>query len=131
MPNETNQPKTSMDASDLYREEIITDRKIGSIQRLIPLTEEGETDTSRPVRYVGQAQVYTPAGPLPLSFEIEAGSLKEAIGKFGPAAEKSVEETMQKLQEMRRDQASSIVVPGAEGGMGGMGGAPGGKIQLR
>ena len=117
MSNETNQPRTSMDASDLYREEIITDRKIGSIQRLVPLTEDGETDPARPARYVGQAQVNTPAGPLPLSFEIEPESLKEAVEKFGPAAEKSVEETMQRLQEMRREQASSIVVPGAEGGI--------------
>ncbi len=130
MVNQTNQPETRMDANDLYREEIISDRKIGSIQRLIPLTADGEEDPSRPVRYIGQAQIYTQAGPLPLSFELKAGGLREAIEMFGPAAEQAVEDTMKKLQEMRREAASSIVVPGAErGGMGGMPG--GGKIQLR
>jgi hypothetical protein len=129
MANQTNKPETRMDASDLYREEIITDRKIGSIQRLTPLTAEGEPDSSRPVLFIGQAQVYTPAGPLPLSFDLEATDLRQAIEKFGPAAEKAVEDTMKKLQEMRREAASSIVVPGSEGAMGGMSG--GGKIQLR
>jgi hypothetical protein len=129
MANQPNQPDTRMDDRDLYREEIITDRKIGSIQRLTPLTADGEPDSSRAVLYIGQAQVYTPAGPLPLSFELEADGLREAIEKFGPAAEKAVEDTMKKLQEMRREAASSIVVPGADGAMGGMPG--GGKIQLR
>jgi hypothetical protein len=129
MANQPNQPETRMDDRDLYREEIITDRKIGSIQRLTPLTADGEPDSSRAVLYIGQAQVYTPAGPLPLSFELEADGLREAIEKFGPAAEKAVEDTMKKLQEMRREAASSIVVPGADGAMGGMPG--GGKIQLR
>ena len=132
MVNQTNQPETRMDANDLYREEIISDRKIGSIQRLIPLTADGEEDPSRPVRYIGQAQIYTQAGPLPLSFELPAAGLREAVEMFGPAAEQAVEDTMKKLQEMRREAASSIVVPGADGGMGGMGGMPGGgKIQLR
>jgi hypothetical protein len=132
MVNQTNQPETRMDANDLYREEIISDRKIGSIQRLTPLTADGEEDPSRPVRYIGQAQIYTQAGPLPLSFELEAKGLREAVDMFGPAAEQAVEDTMKKLQEMRREAASSIVVPGADGGMGGMGGMPGGgKIQLR
>lgn len=126
MSSQTDKPEILMDSNDLYKEEIITDRKVGSIQRLTPITAEGEVDSGRSVRYVGQAQVYTPAGPLPLSFEIEAGSLAEAVEKFGPGAEQAVEDTMRKLQEMRREQASSIVVPGAEGGMPG-----GGKIQLR
>jgi len=129
MVNQSSQPETRMDANELYREEIISDRKIGSIQRLIPLTADGEEDPSRPVRYIGQAQIYTQAGPLPLSFELDAGGLREAIEMFGPAAEQAVEDTMRKLQEMRREAASSIVVPGSDGGMGGM--PRGGKIQLR
>ncbi|WP_258868002.1 hypothetical protein [Alkalilimnicola ehrlichii] len=92
-----------MDLDNLYQEEVFTDRRIGSIMRLTPVTAEGETDTGRDVLYVGQTQIMTPAGALPLSFEIEAKSLKEAIEGFPAAAQKSVDDTMERLKEMRRE----------------------------
>lgn len=121
-----------MDASDLYREEVFTDRRVGSIRVLTPVTAEGTTDPARAVVYVGQAQLMTPAGALPLSFEIPAGSLAEAVANFAQATEQAVERTMQELEEMRRDAASSIVIPkGGTEGMGGPGGGmPGGGFQL-
>ena len=119
-----------MNAADLYSEEIFTDRRVGTIQRMTPVTAEGVPDSTRPTLYVGQAQVMTQAGALPLSFEIPAASLAEAVEGFGPAAEKAVAETMRRLQEMRREAAGSIIVP--ESGAGGLGpGMPGGgKIQM-
>lgn len=122
-----------MNAADLYSEEMFTDRRVGTIQRLTPVTAEGARDDARPVLYVGQAQVMTPAGALPLSFEIPAASLAEAVAGFGAAAEQAVQETMQRLQEMRREAAGSIILPEA-GGAGvppGVPGAPGGgKIRM-
>jgi hypothetical protein len=119
-----------MDPASLYREEIITDRKVGTIRMMTPLTGEGATDAKRPVLYMGEAQIMTGAGPLPINFEIEAKTLTEAVNEFGPAAKEAIERTVRELQEMRRQAASSIVVP--QGGMpplgGGMGG--GGKIQI-
>ena len=74
-------------------------------------------------------RVMTPAGALPLSFEIPANSLIEAVTGFGGAAREAVERTMEELREMQRQQASSIVVPGS--GMGGpQGGLGGGGIQM-
>lgn len=110
-----------MNAADLYLEEIFTDRRVGTIQRLTPVTGDGAPDSARPVLYVGQAQVMTPAGALPLSFEVPASSLSEAVEGFAAAAEKAVAETMRRLQEMRHEAASSIIVPGGGGG-GGLGG---------
>jgi nitrogen fixation/metabolism regulation signal transduction histidine kinase len=55
----------------------------------------------------------TPAGVLPLSFEIEATNLAEACAGFAEGAKMAFEETMKELQEMRRQQASSIVIPEA------------------
>jgi len=75
----------------------------------------GVPDAARPVLFVGQAQVMTPMGAVPISFEIEAASLDAAIEKFGAAAEQAVQQTMQELQEMRREQASSLVIPDAAG----------------
>jgi hypothetical protein len=120
-----------MDAASLYREDIITDRKVGTIRMLTPLDSEGATDPARPVLYMGEAQIMTGAGPLPISFEIEAETLGEAVDQFGTAAKEAIERTVRDLQEMRRQAASSIVVPqGPIGnlGPGALGG--GGKIQL-
>ena len=107
--------QAAMDASQVYREEIFTDRKVGTIRRLSPVTAEGAADGSRDVLYVGQAQVMTPMGAVPISFELEAGTLDGAIAKFGEAAEAAVQQTMRELQEMRREQASSLVIPDAGG----------------
>lgn len=128
--------EANMDSTSLYREEIITDRKVGTLRVMTPLTPEGAEDASRPVLYMGEAQIMTGAGPLPISFEIEAKTLLEAVENFGPTAKEAIEKTVRDLQEMRRQAASSIVVP--QGGMGGMGPGGlgggglggGGKIQL-
>jgi hypothetical protein len=115
-------PDSKMDPASLYREDIVTDRKVGTIRRMTPLKIDGSDDSARPTLYVGEAQIMTNAGPLPINFEIEAASLAEAVEKFGDAAKEAVERTVRELQELRRQQASSIVVPG----MGG----PGSKIQM-
>ena len=125
-----------MDADNLYREEIITDRKVGTLRVMKPLTSDGADDAGRPVLYMGEAQIMTGAGPLPINFEIEASSLAEAVDKFGDTAKEAIERTVKELQELRRQAASSIVVP--QGGMGALGGGGlgggglggGGKIQL-
>jgi len=119
------QPDAKMNPAELYREEVFTDQKIGTIRRLTPVTPEGEIDTSREVLYSGSTQVMTPMGALPINFNLEASIIGEAAEKFGPAAEIAFEQTAKELEEMRREQASKIVIPGQEGGMGGM---PGGGI---
>jgi len=121
----------TMDPKSLYREEIITDRKVGTIRMLTPLKSDGSTDASRAVIYIGEAQLMTSVGTLPINFELEAQSLDEAVSKFAGAAKEAVDRTMKDLQELRRQAASSIVVP--QGGMGGLPGGgipPGGKIQI-
>ena len=118
-----------VDPKQLYLEEVFTDRRVGTIRRLTPVNKDGDRDQARAVLYVGETQVLTPAGALPIGFEIGAGSLEEAAEKFGPLAKEAIERTVKELQELRRQAASSIVVP--QGGMppmGGLGG--GGKIQM-
>ena len=118
-----------MDRDGLYLEEVFTDRKVGSIQRLTPVDGAGNRDPSRELLFVGQTQLMTRAGPLPLSFEIPAANLGDAADGFAAAAGQAVEDAMQRLEEMRREQASSIIVP--EGGGPPGGGLPGGgKIQI-
>jgi hypothetical protein len=133
-----NSPEASneirMDVANLYREDTFTDNAVGTLRRLTPVTAHGETDSTREVQYVGSTQVLTTAGPLPLSFEIEADSLESAAAQFGEAARAAFERTMEELKEMQRQQASSIVVPKGgmdpAGGFGGAGGMGGGNIQM-
>ena len=115
-------PDLSMDSNALYREDTYTDRRIGTLRQLTPVDAEGAIDGSRAVRYSGQTQLMTPAGALQLVFEIEADSMQQAIERFPVAAKQSLEQTMEELKEMQRQQASSIVVPGQGGGMGGSSG---------
>ena len=121
-----------MDPATLYREEVYTDRKVGTIRTLTPVKPDGSDDASRTVIYVGEAQLLTSMGAVPITFEIDAGSLDEAVKKFAEHAKEAVERTVKDIQEMRRQAASSIVVPqGGMGGMGPPGGLPGGgKIQM-
>jgi hypothetical protein len=114
-----------MDASDLYREEIVTDRRVGTIRVMTPITDHGATDPGRPVLYLGEAQIMTTVGALPLAFEIPGASLAQAVAGYGEAARDAMDKAMRELQDMRRQAASSIVVPGA-GGAGAMGGLGGG-----
>ena len=117
MENPTGIPEISMEASELRREDVYTDNRVGTIRVLTPVTIEGDIDPAGEVQYLGSTQVMTPAGALPLSFEIPATSLAEAVAGFGDAAQISIEHTMEELRQMQREQASQIVVPGS--GMGG------------
>ncbi len=104
-----------MDVANLYREEIYTDRKLGVIRALVPVTADGEKDATRKVIYTGEAQIMTQMGALPINFEIEAENLAEAVEKYRDSAKAGVEKTMKELQELRRQAASKIVVPGQPG----------------
>ncbi len=130
---EDNADEFAMDGADLYREEVFTDRKLGSIRQLTPVTAEGAVDGRRKQLFLGQAQILTTVGALPLSFEIEARTLAEAVKGFAAAAQEALESTMKELQELRREAASSIIIPEAGGGtFGGPPMAPGGgKLKLR
>jgi hypothetical protein len=138
MATEPSAAELKMDPASLYREEVFTDRRMGTIRVLTPVTKGGATDPGRRVVYLGEAQILTPVGVLPLAFEIEATSLGDAAEKFAAGAKVAVERAVRELQEMRREATSSIIVPDrippgltGPGGPGGLGpGGPRGKIQL-
>ncbi|MGH8197107.1 MAG: hypothetical protein ACRETI_02955 [Steroidobacteraceae bacterium] len=115
-----------MSAEALYREDVFTDQRVGTVRRLTPVKADGSDDPTRPLLFIGQATVMTPMGSLPLSFELDATTLAEAVSQFGRAAQQAIEEAARELQEMRHQAASSIVIPDAGTaalkGMGGKGG---------
>ncbi len=125
-PNAERDP--SFNAEDLYREDTYTDRRIGTIRVLTPVLPSGERDPAREVEFSGQISVMTPMGALPVGFDLPGPTLAEASAAFTEAAKAGVERTMQEIQQMRREAASGLVIPGAGGGGlgGGMGGGMGG-----
>ena len=116
-------PEVRLDPAGLYREEIYTDRRAGTIRRLTPVTVDGATDPKRPVLFSGQTQLLTPAGVLPLQFELDASTLEEALAKFPEGVNAALEQAIDEAREYRREAASRIVVP--EVGAGGIGPGPG------
>ncbi len=103
-----------LDANELYREESITDRRVGGIRCLIPITRQGEEDSTRKRLFVGQTQLWSQMGPIPINFEINAENLEQALEAFPAAAQEGIKQTLKEAEEMRRQQESQIVVPNAE-----------------
>jgi hypothetical protein len=126
MAQEPGMPDIQMDANTMYRDELYTDRKAGTIRRLTPVTVDGNADPARAVLFSGQTQLLTPGGVLPLSFDIEANSLEEAVQRFPAAVHAALEQAIEEAREYRREASSRIVVPDVGGGA-----IPGGgKIKL-
>src|SRR6185437_8291499 len=129
MANQSEIPDVRIDPNSLYREEILTDRKAGTIRRLIPIKLDGSRDTTRVVLFSGQTQLLTPAGVLPLAFEIEGTTLEDALKKFPDAMKRALDEAIEEAREFRREAASRIVVP--EAGAGALGRRPGRGRRVR
>ena len=83
-----------MDPGTLYREDTFTDRRVGVIRVMTPVTVDGSVDLGRKILYVGEAQLLSPVGALPITFEIEAtsglltrrfraGAVSHAVGPDG------------------------------------------------
>ncbi len=115
MPDEA--PKTleelEVDENNLYREETFTDLKVASIRRLEPVKPDGSPDAARRPVFVAQTQLMSQVGPLPVQTVIEASDLREALAKFPEAINRAVNEMMEEARELRRREASRIVVPEA------------------
>jgi hypothetical protein len=125
LSEEGHKPLTEIrvDTNNLYREEVVTDLKVASIRRLIPIKTDGSQDDSRPALYSGETTIMSQAGPIPVQCPIEAKSLDEAIQKFPDAINVAVQRMVEQAREYQRQESSRIVVPGQPP-------AGGGKIVL-
>ena len=102
-----------INADNLYREESFTDLTFATIRRLSPVKIDGSADESREAIFTGMTQLMSPNGPIPVQCLIEgAKSLSEAAAKLPEAIEKTVQAMIAEAEEMRRQEASKIIVPG-------------------
>jgi hypothetical protein len=109
----------SVDRGNLYREEAITDLKVASIRRMVPVTVDGADDPSRSSFFIGHTQILTPQGPLPLQARLMANNLDEAIAEFPRAMEQEMSKVVEQLRQMQAEEErkkqrddSRIIVPG-------------------
>ena len=103
-----------LDEASLYREEVFTDLRVGSLKQLTPVKADGSRDPSRPLVFVGETQLMSQLGPLPVQTRIEAADLKAAIAAFPAAIQVAVEKMIDEVKELQRQEMSRIVVPGAD-----------------
>ena len=103
-----------LDAKSLYREEVFTDLRVGTLKQLTPVTSDGSRDMGRPMAYVGETQLMSQVGPLPVQAPIEADNLQQALERFPSAIQRAVEAMISEVKELQRKEMSRIVVPGAE-----------------
>lgn len=107
-----------VDTANLYREDAVTDLKVASIRRMIPVTADGRDDPSRAPVFFGHTQIMTPQGPLPLQARLMANNLNEAIDAFPAAMEKEMAQMVQQIRKMQAEEQekqandSRIIVPG-------------------
>ncbi|MBK6317032.1 MAG: hypothetical protein IPF53_22775 [Blastocatellia bacterium] len=93
-----------MDTADLYREELITDRKMARFGYWSRSRWTGPSiPAGTPLRRAGPG--HDSDGALPISFEIPGKTLAEAVTAYPAGLRKAIAETERELQELRR-QAS-------------------------
>ena len=114
----TNNIDFTVNQNNLYREVMFTDLKVASIKKLIPINSDGTDDKSRPVMFIGETQIMTPGGPLPIHAHLEADTFEKAMEQFPRAMEQSFREMVATLQRIQQEQekeerdSSRIIVPG-------------------
>ena len=101
-----------VDAANLYREDVYTDLQVATLCRLTPVKPDGTDDASRPVLFVAGTQLMSQVGPVPVSAQVDAKDLGDAIAKFPDAIRAAVEEMVEEAREMQRRESSRLVVPG-------------------
>jgi hypothetical protein len=109
--DEGQEKKVKFNQQNLHYEEVFSDLTIGSIRRLTPVKANGEPDKARPILFVGQSQIYTQQGPLPIQFPIDAKNLQIAMDKFPAAMEEFVAHLVEQAKEMQRQEESRLIVP--------------------
>ena len=100
-----------IDGSNLWKEENITDLKVGSIRRLTPIKLDGTVDESRTATYSATTNIMTPSGALPISGEIKATNLEEAVENFSEAITVAIKKLQDDMIKMQQEQANKIVTP--------------------
>jgi hypothetical protein len=106
----------TVDRSNMYREESITDLKVASIRKLVPINIDGTEDSKRTALFMAHTQLMTPEGPLPIQAPLAANTLEAAMDEFPQAMKAALAEVIEEIRKMhqqhQKKNESRIIVPG-------------------
>jgi len=102
----------SVDRQNFYREESFTDLKVATIRRLSPVKPDGSVDKTRKTVFIGQTNIMTPSGALPIQAVIQAKQLQQAVKRFPHAMQDAVDKLAEEVQKMKQQEESKIITPG-------------------
>jgi len=105
------QRKVKVNLQNLYREEMYTDMRTAALRQLTPVKPNGEIDKTRKFLFVGQTNIMSPQGPLPVQFPIDAKNLQEAAEKFPEVMEQFLAKLAEEIKDAQRQEQSRIIVP--------------------
>jgi hypothetical protein len=111
MSEENSLENIKIDGSNLWKEENFTDLQVGSIRKLTPIKLDGTEDEGRQATWSATTNIMTPGGALPISGDIDATNLEEAVEKFSDAINAAVKKLQEDMIQMQKEQASKIVTP--------------------
>lgn len=101
-------PEFKVEKENLYQEEYFTDMKLATIRRLTPVNQDGTVDQTRSIVFVGQANLMSEAGPIPISTMISAQDLPEAIQNYPQAMNQAMEKIQEEIRKYQQENQSSI-----------------------
>jgi hypothetical protein len=110
---ENKQASIRINQNNLYREEIFSDLMVGAIHQMTPVKPNAELDKQRKVMFIGNTQLITQQGPLPVRFPIEAKNLQQAIDKFPESLDAFIKKMVEEAKELQRKEESRIIMPGS------------------
>lgn len=99
-----------IDGKDLWKAEVYTDRKNGTINVMLPVDVHGTRDPTRKPIYQSVVAVNTGGGPKDLGFLIDAVTLREAVYGWEVAAVKAISEAVGLAEDARF--RNSLLMPG-------------------
>ena len=111
MAEEQSLENIQIDGSNLWKEENFTDLKTGSIRKLTPIKIDGSEDDARDASWSATTNIMTPGGALPISGEIAASNLEEAVTKFPEAINAAIAKLQEDMVRMQQEQANKIITP--------------------
>jgi len=109
--DDTAQRKVKVNLQNLYKEEMYTDMRTAALRQLTPVKPNGEIDKTRKFVFVGQTNIMSPQGPLPVQFPIDAKNLQEAAEKFPEVMHQFLAKLAEEIKEAQRQEQSRIIVP--------------------
>ena len=107
-----------VDKENLFREETITDLKIATIRKLVPIKADGSDDMDRDIIFIGTTQLSTPQGPIPMQALLKVNTFEDAMDAFPEAMEAETQKVVENFRKMheqqKKAQDSRIIVPGRQ-----------------